>query len=330
MKKFSIVFCIIGITYLLSGCINEDVQKYWTLATSSPEDTVTHIYAEKFAEEVNRLSNGTMHIYVYPNSVLGGDREIIESCMSGDIPFIVQSTAPQVSFMPELAVFDIPFAFTTIEEARISVDNEIFYQQLEDIHEEVGLKLLGYADQGFRVITSNREINSIEDFNGLRIRTMENTNHIYFWKLINTNPTPMAFSEVYIGLQQNTIDAQENPFEVIVSSRFYEQQNYAYKTNHLPHFISLVVNQEFMEDLTVEQQNIIIEAANNASKYAREQSDLRVQERIEIIEEAGTMVLHLPEEVRMQIREASHPVYISIEEQVGNQLFNAYLNNALY
>ena len=89
-----------------------EVQRYaWPLGSSSPEDTVTQIYAEKFAEEVDRLSGGSMKISVYPNSVLGGDRELLESCKDGDIPFVVQNTAPQVTFMKDTAVFDMPALF---------------------------------------------------------------------------------------------------------------------------------------------------------------------------------------------------------------------------
>ena len=78
----------------------------WPLATASPEDTVTQIYAEKFAEEVEELSDGKMKIQVYPNGTIGGDRELLESCKDGDIPFVIQNTAPQVTFMPDLAVFE--------------------------------------------------------------------------------------------------------------------------------------------------------------------------------------------------------------------------------
>ena len=94
--------------------ISQEEQRYaWPLATASPEDTVTQIYAEKFAEEVDRLSDGKMKIQVYPNSVLGGDRELLESCYDGDIPFVVQNTAPQVNFIPETAVFDAPLSLIT-------------------------------------------------------------------------------------------------------------------------------------------------------------------------------------------------------------------------
>ena len=71
------------------------------------------------------------------------------------------------------------------------------------------------------------------DFKGQKIRTMENSYHMDFWKKLKASPTPMSFSEVYIGLQQGTIDAQENPYEVIVSNKLYEQQDYVVETNHL-------------------------------------------------------------------------------------------------
>lgn len=95
---------------MCTGCSSSDEgQRYaWPLATASPEDTVTQLFALKFAEEVDRLSAGRMKIEVYPNSTLGGDRDLLESCADGDIPFVVQNTAPQVSFMKDLAVFDIP------------------------------------------------------------------------------------------------------------------------------------------------------------------------------------------------------------------------------
>ena len=75
---------------------------------------------------------------------------------------------------------------------------------------------------------------------------MENSYHMAYWKNLGASPTPMTFSEVYIGLQQGTIDAQENPYEVIVSNKLYEQQDYVVETNHLPHLISLIVSEEFL------------------------------------------------------------------------------------
>lgn len=308
-----------------------EVQRYaWPLGTSSPEDTVTQLYAEKFADEVNRLSNGKMEICVYPNSVLGGDRELLESCKDGDIPFVVQNTAPQVTFMPDTAVFDIPCLFDSIEEVREHVDDEDFLEKMNQVYLDGGYVLLGYADQGFRVMTTNKSITNIKDFKGVKIRTMENSYHMDFWKELGASPTPMTFSEVYIGLQQGTIDAQENPYEVIVSNKLYEQQKYVVETNHLPHLISLIVSEEFYDGLSSEQQDIINQAADLAKEYAREQSDKRIASRIETIEESGTQIVTLDEETRDEMRERSKSVYDAISKTVSKEIVDAYTKDSLY
>jgi tripartite ATP-independent transporter DctP family solute receptor len=321
------VAAMLALTGVLSGCGKSETQTYaWPLGSSSPEDTVTQIYGGKFIEEVERLSNGSMKIQIYANGIIGSDRELLESCADGDIPFVVQNTAPQVSFMPEISVFDLPCAYSEIEDVRAATDNQTFYNALQDIYEGKGYHLLGMADQGFRVMSTNKKIEKISDFKGQKIRTMENSNHLLFWKDLDANPTPMTFSEVYIGLQQNTIDAQENPYEVIVSGKLYEQQNYVVQTNHLPHMISLIVNDEFLKGLDEKQQAIIEEAAKTASAYAREQADERVEERIAVMEAYGVEIIELSDAIHDEMRELSRNVYDNITKQAGEELVNLYLN----
>ena len=317
---------------LSAGCqkktvADDEVQRYaWPLATASPEDTVTQIYAEKFAEEVEELSDGKMKIQVYPNGTIGGDRELLESCKDGDIPFVIQNTAPQVTFMPDLAVFDIPCRFSTIDEVREKVDDPEFYGLLEDVYENGGYKLLGYADQGFRVMSTNKMVESLADFKGQKIRTMENSYHMDFWKKLKASPTPMSFSEVYIGLQQGTIDAQENPYEVIVSNKLYEQQDYVVETNHLPHLISLIVSDEFYNSLSKDQQKIIDQASQIAKKYAREASDKRIADRIKIIKDSGTKIVKLDTKTQKEMRKQAQPVYDAIKKSISKDIYNAYLS----
>ncbi len=322
-----IVMCLLT---ALPACGNlavssEAEQRYaWPLGTASPEDTVTQIYAEAFAEEVGRLSGGKMKIQVYPNSTLGGDRELLESCRDGDIPFVIQNTAPQVTFMPDIAIFDMPCMFSDIEEVRRKVDDEDFYGLIEPVYQKGGYKLLGYADQGFRVMSTNKGIRSFEDFKGQKIRTMENSYHIDFWKGLQAAPTPMTFSEVYIGLQQGTIDAQENPYEVIVSNRLYEQQDYLVETNHLPHLISLIASDSFFQGLSEEKQEILESAAKHAGEEARKASDERISEKMEEIVSSGTQIVTLGEEVWEEMQKASQPVYEEIEESVDSEIVRAY------
>ena len=150
-RRAAAVMMIISLTAGLAACggsagegsqaaaKDAGVQRYaWPLGSSSPEDTVTQIYAEKFADEVDRLSDGKMKINVYPNSVLGGDRELLESCKDGDIPFVVQNTAPQVTFMKDTAVFDMPALFDNIDEVREHVDNPKFMKLMQQVYNDAG------------------------------------------------------------------------------------------------------------------------------------------------------------------------------------------------
>ena len=330
MKKLLLLAAAGIMAFTITGCGSSDdgVQRYsWPLATASPEDTVTQLFAEKFAEEVSDLSNGKMKIQVYPNSTLGGDRDLLETCADGDIPFVVQNTAPQVSFMSDLAVFDLPCVFDTLEQCRAKIDDPEFYSLISNVYTEGGYHLLGMADQGFRIMSTNKEVNSLKDFKGQKIRTMENSYHLAFWKALGANPTPMTFSEVYIGLQQHTIDAQENPYEVIVSNKLYEQQDYVVETNHLPHLISLIVNDDFFKDLPEDEQDIMTEAAQLATEYAREQSDARIADRVATIEESGTKIITLSDETRAEIRKASESVYRSIQDAIDPAIYDSYMSN---
>ncbi len=330
--KTCIPLLVASFALALSSCGSSDsessTQRYsWPLATASPEDTVTQLFAEKFAEEVSDLSDGRMKIQVYPNSTLGGDRDLLETCADGDIPFVVQNTAPQVSFMNDLAVFDLPCVFDSLDDCRTKLDDPEFNSLISQVYTDGGYHLLGMADQGFRVMSTNKPVYSLSDFKGQKIRTMENSYHIAFWNALGANPTPMTFSEVYIGLQQHTIDAQENPYEVIVSNRLYEQQDYIVETNHLPHLISLIVNDNFFSDLPEDDQEIMTQAAEIATAYAREQSDTRIADKIKVIEDSGTEIISLSDETRKEIREASQGVYDSIKNNIDGDIYESYMSN---
>ena len=297
----------------------------WPLATCSTEDTITHVFAQTFAEEVERLSGGEMEIQVYPQSTLGGDRELMESCKDGDIPFVVQSPAPQVSFMPELCVFDTPCVFDDIEEARAAIDDPEFFSVIQGIYEDAGYQILGLADQCFRVMTSSEPFTGMESFKGQKIRTMENTYHIQFWNAVGASPTPMTFSEVYIGLQQGTIDAQENAYELIVSAKLYEQQEVLVQTNAVPDYITLIVSDDFFRDLDKEQQQIVWEAAAIAQEKARESADERREQREEELAAEGMEIVEIDQQTWEEMQEPCQPVYENIRKQAGDELVDLYM-----
>ncbi|MCD8020920.1 MAG: TRAP transporter substrate-binding protein [Clostridiales bacterium] len=326
LKRWSLAAVLACICVLGTSCGNSDGgQTYaWPLATCSSGDTVTNVFAQTFADYVSELSDGEMRIQVYTDSTLGTDTELMETCEDGDIPFVVQSPSPQVSYMPELCVFDTPCVFSTVEEVRANLDNEELMDSIKEIYTASGYRLLGMTDQGFRVMTMNKEYTSLDSLAGQKIRVMENKFHIQFWKCVSANPTPMTFSEVYIGLQQGTIDAQENALPLIVSAKLYEQQKYLIETNAVPDYITLIASDKFMSGLTEEQQEIINTAAEMAQQDAYVISDEKGEESMEYLADAGIEIITPSEEDYAEMKELSQPVWESIEEQCGSELFAAY------
>lgn len=301
------------------------VEQTFTLAMDSAEDTVTYLFGEKFSELVSEKTDGRIKIDVYANASLGSDKEITEGIQAGNVDFVVQTTAPQVNFVPEVAVFDIPHLFKDLETARTVLDSP-FFDTIAQKYEDAGIKLLAYSDQGFRVMTSNKKVEKVKDLSGVKIRTMENPYHIEYWKSVGANPTPMTWGEVYTGLQQGTIDAQENPYEAFVASKIQEQQKYVIHTNHILHILSLTTNPNTFNSLSEEDQNTILEAAKEAKQWSREQADARLEERQKICEDAGLEITDLDPAVIDELSQKASSVEKSIRKAVGDELVDSLLS----
>ena len=328
-RTATVLAVVVALGASLAGCGSsegETTQRYsWPLATASPEDTVTQIFAEKFAEEISELSDGKMKIQVYANSTLGGDRDLLETCADGDIPFVVQNTAPQVSFMGDLAVFDLPCVFDSLDECREKIDNPEFYDLISNVYTEGGYHLLGMADQGFRVMSTNKPVYSFSDFKGQKIRTMENPNHIAYWQALGANPTPADFSELYMSLEQGTLDAQENPYDLIVANKLYEPQAYVIETNHLLHTLNMVGSKATYDALPADIQQLVSECAAEAHQYARQMADERIEGQKSTIQDAGLEIITLEPAMIQEMADVSANVYDLVREQIGTDLVDSLL-----
>lgn len=300
-----------------------------SLGIDAPMDTVTYLYAEKFAEEVYALSDGKIKIDVYTDAKLGTNRQMFSTIKERDnLHFIVQSTSPQVPFVSKLSLFDMPLIYFNIEDLRRVIDNKEFYEKISNIYAEEGYKLLGIADQLFRHMTSNKYIQTVDDFMGIKIRIIQNHNHEAFWEALGAIVTPLPVNEIYPSLSRELIDAQENPYENIVALNLYNVQEYLINTYHLPHLLTLVTSDRFYNSLTEAEKTIINEAVVTATAYTREKADERFEDRKNILLENGMTIVDLPYETKLALRAKAMPVYHRIREIIGDDsLINSYFGN---
>ncbi len=217
--------------------------------------------AKAFADELERLAPGRFKVEFFPNGSLGGEREMVESVQLGVLEMAITGTAVLGNFVPEMLVLDMPFLFRDSAHARAVLDGPIGQELLAKMKAR-GLQGLTFGEIGFRHVTSaNRVIRSPDDMKGLKIRTMENPVHLAAFRALGALPTPMSWTEVLTGLQQGTIDGQENPVSILVSAKMWEMQKNVTLTRHVFTPISFTMSPAFFGKLPAADQEIMRKAA---------------------------------------------------------------------
>lgn len=271
----------------------------------------------KFKELVEEKSEGKIKVNTYFDATLGDDLKMTEALQAGTQEMTIPSTSPLVGILPELAAFDLPFVFNNEEEADAILDGEVGQKMMEKLP-DLGLIGLGYWENGFRQITnSKRPIEKAEDLKGLRIRTMQNEVHLEAFKELGANPQPMAFSEVFTALENNTIDGQENPIPTIYTQGFHEVQDYMSITNHVYTPYIVLISKKFWDTLSDEEKQILQEAAIEAGKYQREVNRAENEETLKTLEEVGMQINVMEDAERERMQEILKPLNEKYAEQIG-------------
>lgn len=286
------------------------------------EDRSTHqALVESFKKTVEEKSNGTISVQIYPNSVLGGDAELTESVAMGTLEAALPSTSVLVSYSDDFGIMDMPYLFSSPENAFAAMDGDLgtyFNEKLED----VGLHSLGYSYNGLRSMTNNSHpIETPDDLKGLKMRVMENEVFIDFFETLGASATPMSFNELFTGLQQHTVDGEENPPSLIYASKFQEVQEYLSLTEHVNNFLGFIMNQDFYNSLTQEQREIIDETAEEFVKAQRQMELEDTDHYIELLEEEGMQVNSLTAEQKADFRQVLEPMYEKYRVQYGEEVF---------
>ncbi|GEL77745.1 TRAP transporter substrate-binding protein [Tenuibacillus multivorans] len=271
----------------------------------------------KFKEIVEEETDGDIVVETYHSGQLGDDRSMTEALQLGSQEVTVPSTAPLANFVPEFSVFDIPFLFPSEEVADEVLAGEVAQDLLKKL-EEKDLVGLAYWENGFRDLTnSERPVETIEDFEGLDIRTMENDLHLEAFKTLGANPTPMAFTELFTALQQGTVDGQENPYATIYLENFYEVQDYVSDTHHVYSPFVFLMSKQFYDGLTEEQQQIVRDAAIEAGEHQIKLNREANAEYLQSLIDEGMQYSEISDEERQKMVDAVQPVIEDFKDDIG-------------
>lgn len=298
MKKIiAILISVSMMAMFLTGCGGDkkaatppsDKKIELKLGHIQSENDFWHKGALKFKEEVEKRSNGAMEVKLYPNSTLGGDRDLAEGMQMGTVDFALIAGVLG-NFEKSISLLELPYLFDDHDQYQKVVEGKIGKEIADNVMKNSGIRILNWWDRGPRHVTSNQPINNLEDIKGLKIRLPEIPAMVETWRAMGATPTPMAWSEVYTGLEQKVIDAQENPIPFIYGGKINEVQKYLALTAHKYEYVTLAMSDKRWSKLTDEQKKIITESAKVATEYENKLVAEKTDELLKEMQQKGLQV----------------------------------------
>lgn len=330
MKTFAISILGGTVAALVAGhtAMAADYQMVMSMQLSDQNNPIYKAF-EYIESEIESRSDERIDVKFFPGGALGGDRELAEGVTLGDVQFTSMSTSPVVAFVPELAVFDLPYVFPHDSAVLqgILLDSP-FAGSLDGYMQPKGFRLAGFFNSGFRQLTTAKTaVHSVADIDSakLRIRVQENPFHIELWNLLGAAPTPIAYTELYGALQQGVVDGQENPFVNILASKFYEVQGHLTETSHILlaniNLMDAAWYQSLPDDLKQIVDDVIAEAVDvqwAAQNEALATQKAELAKHMEIIE--------LSPEQLGEFQSRTTPMVDNIRASIGDELVDGLLD----
>ena len=276
MKRLISLSLALVMFFALAVCASASPQKVVELCVFSggiSKNTPTGTAVKAMIAEVEEKSGGSIIIKDFYDTELGDSKTMIQSLVQGTIDMGITGCSYYAGVVPQIQVFELPFLFEDVAQARAAVDGparDIIFEKLA----AQGIIGLSFWENGMRNLSNNvRPIKTLADLKGIKIRTLPAKIQIEAWKALGALPTPIDAAELYTALQAGTVSGQENPYILIRDQKFYEVQPYLTETRHVytPFFFSM--SKISADKLTPEQLQIIKDAAVHAQKVQRDAND---------------------------------------------------------
>ena len=320
MKKLTTILALVLALGLMAGTALAQPKHIMRIGTTTEPDGHYHKGLLQFKERVEKYTDGQVQVDIFLSSQLGNERDMIEGLSMGLMEGAVTSSAPLANFSQDFLLLDLPYIVTEREKAYKVMDGEVG-QAILGTMKDKGVLALGFWENGFRNVTnSKRPIVHPADLKGLKIRTMENPIHQYTFEFFGATPTPMAWSEVFLALQQGTIDGQENPLVIIDTVKVYEVQKYISLTGHFYSPAVFMLSRQIFESYPQDVQDAILKAEKEARDWERAYSAQLDAELEKSLAEKGASINTVD---KAEWQKACAPIYDKFKDRVNPDYIKA-------
>ena len=234
------------------------------------EDHLATQMMMKAIDEINANAEG-IHVTGFPNSVLGGSQDLVEGVQEGIVDIITEGPAQFAAWIPKAAQVEAPYLWKDVDHMLKALNGE-YKDKLNELFDTIDVKILGTFYYGTRQLTVNKEVHTLDDLKGMKIRVPQADLYVKMIESWNAAATPMALNELYLALQTGTVDGQENPLTTYEAQKFYETNaKYIILTNHIICPNMIFMNGDVWNSLSEHDQEVVSTAIANAIEWQGQQ-----------------------------------------------------------
>jgi tripartite ATP-independent transporter DctP family solute receptor len=306
MKRLTLKALLAAAAVLVAGPALAQTKLKWAhvYETSEPYHTES-VWA---AEEIKKRTNGKFEIQVFPASSLGKETDINQGMTLGTVDMIISGPSFAARSYPRIGIAYYPFIFRDGDHLLAYSKSDVFKEMIEGYRQKTGIQILAYTYYGARHVTTNRDFNDCAGMKGLKIRVPDVPAYTATPKACGANATPIAFAEVYLALQNGTVEAQENPLTTIEAKKFYEVQKYILLTGHIVDGLTTQVAPHVWTKLTDAEKKVFTDVALEAAARASAKIKAREKELVDVFKSKGLGVHEVDREsFRQAVLKSSPP-----------------------
>jgi tripartite ATP-independent transporter DctP family solute receptor len=288
MRWIGRIALLVGVVCIGSGAALAQTKLKWAHVYETAEPY--HTWSVWAAGEIEKRTNGKYHIDVFPASSLGKESDINQGMTLGTVDMIISGLSFAARTMPRIGVGYYPYTFRDGEHLIKWAQSPAFREMTDEYRNKTGIQITAMTYYGARQTTSNKLFTDCAGMKGLKIRVPDVPAYLALPKSCGANPTPIAFAEVYLALQNGTVDAQENPLPTIEAKKFYEVQKFIILTGHIVDSLATQVAPHVWTKLSDQEKKIFTDVTQEAAAKATAQIQKRESELADEFRKKGLTV----------------------------------------
>ena len=319
-------YWLVGLTIVLtmglifSLSLSAQAKTEWKMALGDAAGGTQWELGLRFAQLMEAYTEGEVKIHLFPNGQLGSEQETVQNCRLGTLDYSIVAINNITPFSPTVGVFTLPYLILSLDDAVKLTQGSIGQKLAENTIRDAGVRLLGWAYSGFRVLTnSKRPVRTLKDLKGLVIRVPKNAIMIASYKSWGVNPTPMAWDETFTALQQKVVDGQDNPYITDYVMKFYEVQKYITNLRYIFSLEPLVISEALFQKQSPEMQKTILRAGKDAMEHERQFILLKEDEIKRELVKKGMEIMDPADNEKEWIEKATTKVWPQFYKSIGGK-----------